>query len=168
MYDECRFCDRSEYGGGGVRREMVGRAVIVSSVSSSHDLMRPNGAALTFPRGLGEEQPGGGRKMAWSFDGRDEEGEIGGDARHVSLLMSESGALVLSTLRCFRGGILQYGGGGGLDGEGVASTGTPTGRAAAVRGLLRDGILKRITHWFCASVEGCGVLVGGAMRTMEA
>lgn len=56
-----------------------------------------------------------------------------------------------------------------MGGEDVALTGIPTGsKAAPVRGLLRDGILKRITKRLCAIVEVCGVLVGGAMRTMEA
>jgi hypothetical protein len=54
----------------------------------------------------------------------------------------------------------------------VASTGIPTGKAAAVRGLLRDGMLKQITCGLCASVERVwGVLVelivGGAIKTME-
>jgi hypothetical protein len=63
MYDECRFWDRSEYGGGGVRRGMGGRAVIVSAGSSSHDLMRLKGTALTFPRGLGVGTADEGRGM---------------------------------------------------------------------------------------------------------
>jgi hypothetical protein len=56
--------------------------------------------------------------------------------------MSKKGARMSSIRRCFRGGVLQYGGGGVVGGEGVASTGTPTGKAATVRGLLRDGMLK--------------------------
>jgi hypothetical protein len=150
---------------------MAGRALIMSAGSSSHDLMRHKGANFTFPRGLGEVGPGGRENTAWKRDSRDEDGEIGGGetpTRFDSLLMSENGARVSSTRRCFRGGVLQYGGGGRMGGEGVASTGTPTGKAVAVRGLLRDGILKRITCGLCASVEECGVLVGGAMRTMEA
>jgi len=59
-----------------------------------------------------------------------------------------------------------------VGGEGVASTGTPTGKAAAVRGLLRDGMSEQFTCGLCASVEECGVLVellvGGEIRTMEA
>jgi len=147
MYDECRFWERSEYGGGGVRRGMAGSEVIVSSESSSHDLIK--GTALTFPCGLGEVGGGGGRKT-WTLDGLDEDGEVGGvktPTRCVSLLMSEKGALVSSIRRCFRGGVLQYGGGGRVGGEGVASTGTPSGKAAGVRGLLRDGMLNQITCW---------------------
>jgi len=124
---------------------MAGRALIVSAGSSSHDLMRHKGAALIFPRGLGEGDPDGRENTAWMRDSVDEDGEIGGDetpSKFVSLLMSEKGARVSSTRRCFRGGILQYGGGGVMGGEGVASTGTPTGKAGAVRGLLRDGMLK--------------------------
>jgi hypothetical protein len=150
---------------------MAGRAPIVSAGSSSHDLMRHKGTALTFPRGFGEGEPSGRENIAWTRDSRDEDGESGGGetpTRFASLLMSENGARVSSIRRCFRGGVLQYGGGGRMGGEGVASTGTPTGKAAAVRSLLRDGILKRITCGLCASVEECGVLVGGAMRTMEA
>ena len=75
--------------------------------------------------------------------------------------MSDKGALVSSTRRCFRGGVLQYGGGGGMGGEGVASRGTPIGKAAGVRGLLRDGMLKRITCRLCASVEECGGVLCG-------
>jgi hypothetical protein len=147
---------------------MAGRALIVSAGSSSHDLMRHKGVALIFPRGLGEEL-GGRENTAWIRDSRDKDGEIGGGeipTRFASLLMSENGARVSSIRRCFRGGVLRYGGGGRMGGEGVASTGMPTGKAAAVRGLLRDGILKQITCGLCASVEECGVLVGGAMRTM--
>jgi len=150
---------------------MAGRALIMSAGSSSHDLMRHKGAALTFPRGFGEWEPSGRENMAWTRESRDGDGEIGGGetpTRFASLLMSENGALMSSIRRCFRGGVLQYGGGGRMGGEGVASTGTPTGKAAAARGLLRDGILKQITCGLCASVEECGVLVGGAMRTMEA
>jgi hypothetical protein len=149
---------------------MGGRADIVSAGSSSKDLMRLNGTALAFPGGLGVGTADEGRGMK-TRDGRDEVGEIGGvrtPTACVSLLMSEKGARVWSILRCFRGGVLQYGGGGRAGGAGVASTGTPTGKAAGVRGLLRDGMLKRITRKCCASVEGCGVLVGRAMRTMEA
>ena len=171
MYDEWRFWDRTEYGGGGGRaRGMAGRAPIVSAGSSSHDLMRHKGAAFTFPRGLREGEHSGRENRASTRDSRDEDGEIGGEetpTKDDSLLMSENGARVSSIRRCFRGGVLQYGGGGRMGGEGVASTGTPTGEAVAVRGLLRDGISKRITCGLCASVEECGVLVGGAMRTME-
>jgi hypothetical protein len=56
--------------------------------------------------------------------------------------MSEKGARVSSIRRCFRGGVLQYGGGGRVGGEGEASTGMPTGNTAGVRGLLRDGMVK--------------------------
>jgi hypothetical protein len=63
MYDECRFWDRSEYGGGGVRRRVAGSAVMVSVGSSSHDLMRPKGTDLTFPCGLGEAMADKGRGM---------------------------------------------------------------------------------------------------------
>lgn len=139
---------------------MAGRALIVSAGSSSHDLMRHTGAALIFPRGLGEGDPDGRENMAWTRDSLDEDGEIGGEEtpnRFVSLLMSEKGARVSSIRRCFRGGVLQYGGGGVVGGEGMASTGTPTGKAAAVRGLLKDGMLKQITCGLCASVEECGV-----------
>ena len=168
MYDEWRFWERAEYGGGGWRaRGMAGRALILSAVSSSHDLMRHNGAALAFPRSLEEGEAGGRENTASTRDSRDEDGEIGG-ATDDSLLMSENGARISSIRRCFRGGVLQYGGGVRVGGKGVASTGTPTSKAAAIRGLLRDGILRRITCGLCASVEGCGVLVGGAMRTMEA
>jgi hypothetical protein len=177
MYDEWRFWDRAEYGGGGGRaRGMAGRALIVSAGSSSHDLMRHKGAALIFPRGLGEGVPDGRENTAWMRDSLDEDGEIGGEetpSRFVSLLMSEKGARVSSIRRCFRGGVLQYGGGGVVGGAGVASTtGTPTGKATAVRGLLRGGMLKQITCGVCASVEECGgvfveLFVGGAIRTMD-
>ena len=168
MYDEWRFWDRAEYGGGGGRaRGMAGRALIVSAGSSSHDLTRYKGAALIFPRGL-EGDPDGRENTAWIRDSLDEDGEIGGGEtpiRFVSLLMSEKGARVSSTRRCFLGGVLQYGGGGVEGGEGVASTGTPTGKAATVRGLLRDGMLMQITCGLCASVErvwgcACGVDCG--------
>jgi len=146
MYDEWRFWDRAEYGGGGGRaRGMAGRALILSAESSSHDLMRPKGAALIFPRGLGDGVPDGREKIAWTRDSLDGDGEIGIEdtpSRFVSLLMSEKGARVSLIRRCFRGGILQYGGGGVVGGEGVTSTGTPTGKATAVRGLLRDSMLK--------------------------
>jgi hypothetical protein len=82
--------------------------------------------------------------------------------------MSEKGARMSSTRRCFRGGVLQYGGGGVEGGEGVASTGTPTGKATAGRGLLRDGMLGQITCGLCASVEEygmcCGVVCGRGDR----
>jgi hypothetical protein len=159
---------------------MAGRALIVSAGSSSHDLMRHKGAALIFPRGLGEgdtdgrENTDGRKNTAWTRDSVDEDGEIGGEetpSRFVSLLMSEKGARMSSIRRCFRGGVLQYGGGGVVGGEGVASTGTPTGKAAAVRGLLRDSMSRQITCGLCASVEVRGVLVellvDGAIRTME-
>ena len=175
MYDEWRFWDRAEYGGGGGRaRGMAGRALIVSAGSSSHDLMRLKGAALIFPRGLGEGDTDGRENTAWTRDSVDEDGEIGGEetpTRFVPLLMSEKGARMSSIRRCFRGGVLQYGGGGVVGGEGVASTGTPTGKAAAVRGLLRDSMSRQITCGLCASVEVRGVLVelpvDGAIRTME-
>src|SRR6266478_3273620 len=70
----------------------------------------------------------------------------------ISLLMSEKGARVSSIRRCFRGGVLQYGGGGMVGGEGVASTGTPTGKAAEVRGLWRDGISEQFTCGLFARV----------------
>lgn len=131
--------------------------------------MRPKGAAFTGPRGLGEGELGEGG-LAWSFGVRDEGGE-GCEGKAVmtydSLLMSESGALVSSSRRCFRGGVLQYGGGIRMGGESVASTGTPTCEAKAARGLLSDGISEGTTCRICTSVEKCGVLVGGAMRTME-
>jgi hypothetical protein len=149
---------------------MAGRAPIVSAGSSSHDLVRHKEATLPFPRGLGGEV-GGRENTASTRDSRDEDVEIGGEVtptRCDSLLMSENGARISSTRRCFRGGVLQYGGGGRMGDNGVASTGTRAGKAEAVRGLLRDGILTRITCGLCASVEKCGVLVGGAMRTMEA
>ena len=149
MYDEWRFWfwDRAEYGGGGGRaRGMAGRALMVSPGSSSHDLMRHRGAALIFPRGLGEGDADGRENTAWTRDSLDGDGEmIGGEktpSRFVPLLMSEKGARMSSIRRCFRGGVLQYGGGGVVGGEGVASTGTPTGKALAVRGLLRDSMLK--------------------------
>jgi hypothetical protein len=46
---------------GGVLRGMAGRAVIVSSGSSSHDLMQHKRAALGLAQGLGEGELGGGR-----------------------------------------------------------------------------------------------------------
>ena len=46
-----------------------------------------------------------------------------------------------STCQCFHGGVLQYEGGGRMGNKGMASAGTPTCKAAAVQGLLRDGIL---------------------------
>jgi hypothetical protein len=122
--------------------------------------MRHIGAALIFPRGLGEGDTDGRENMAWTRDSVDEDGEIGGEetpSRFVSLLMSAKGARTSSIRRCFRGGVLQYGGGGVAGGEGVASTGTPTGEMAAVRGLLRGGMLKQITCGLCASVGECGV-----------
>ena len=123
---------------------MAGRALIVSAGSSSHDLMRHKGAALICPRGLGEGDEVR-ENTAWTRDSLDGDGEIGGEetpSGFVSLLMSDKGARVLSIRRCFRGGVLQYGGGGVEGGKGVASTGTPRGKATAARGLLRDGMLK--------------------------
>jgi hypothetical protein len=169
MYDECRFWDRSEYGGGGVRRGTAGRGVIASSASSSHDLMRDKGATLELPRGFGEEELGG-ESTVWTFGVHDKGGEAGESKPPVGfgpLLMSESGALASLIRRCFRGGILQYGG-GGVGEEGVASKGTSTWWAEASRVLFSDGILKRITCGFCASVEECGMVVGGTMRIMQA
>jgi len=176
MYDEWRFCERAEYGGGGGRaRGMAGRALIVSAGSSSHDLMRDKGAALIFPRGLGEGDAGGRENTAWTRDSRDGDGEIGGEEtprRFVSLLMSENGARVSSIRRCFRGGVLQYGGGGVVGGKGEALTGTPTSKAAAIRDLLRDGMLKCSPAGFEQVWKSVVVLVelivGGAIRTMEA
>jgi hypothetical protein len=143
----------------------------VSSGSSSHDLMRHEEGSLAFPRDLGEAVCEG-RKMACTLDSRDEDGEIGGDetpTRCVSLLMSEKGALASSIRRCFRGGVLQYGGGGGrVGGDGVASTGAPTSIAAAVRGLLRDGITKRITSLVLCKCGRVWCACGRAMRTMDA
>ena len=117
--------------------------------------MRVEGAAFTGPRGFGEgESRGGG--LAWSFGVRDEGGGCC-EGRLVtvydSLLMSESGTLVSSSRRCFRGGVLQYGGGIRMGGASVASTGTPTCEAKAARGLLRDGISEGTTCRICASVE---------------
>lgn len=124
---------------------MAGRALIVSAGSSSHDLVRHKGAAFIFPRGLGEVDADGRENTAWTRDSLDEDGEIGGEetpSRFVSLLMSVKGARMSSIRRCFLGGVLQYGGGGVEGGEGVASTGTPRGKAEAGRGLLREGMLK--------------------------
>jgi hypothetical protein len=67
--------------------------------------------------------------------------------------MSESGTLVSSSRRCFRGGVLQYEGGVGMGGECVASTGAPTCEAKAARGLLSDGISEGTTGRIRASVE---------------
>ena len=58
-----------------MRRGMTGRAVIVSSGSSSRDLIRHRGAALTFPRGLREGVAGRGRRMS-TLDSREEGREI--------------------------------------------------------------------------------------------
>jgi hypothetical protein len=115
--------------------------------------MRPKGAAFMGPRGLGEGESGGGG-LAWSFGVRDWECCEGMLVTvYGSLLMSESGTLVSSSLRCFRGGVLQYEGGIRMGGESVASTGTPTCEAKAARGLLRDGISEGTTCRICADVE---------------
>ncbi len=117
--------------------------------------MRPKGAAFTRPRGLGKGELGGG-ELARNFEVRDDGGE-GRAGRLVivygSLLMSESGALVSSSRRCFRGGVLQYEGGIGIGGESVASRGTPTCEVKAARGLLSDGISEGTTCRICANVD---------------
>lgn len=141
---------------------------MVSAGSSSHDLMRHKGAPLIFPRGLGEGDADGRENTAWTRDSLDEDGEIGDEetpSTLVSLLMSEKGARMSSIRRCFRGGVLQYGGGGVVGGEGVASTGTLTGKAKAGRGLLRDGMLNQITCGLCVSVEVCGVCLWSRLWT---